>query len=65
MSYDSVAFRTEHKPVCVNHLGVVFELESLVGSTNKVSHFELESKNANNKGCCEWVSDNEPIRLRP
>jgi hypothetical protein len=20
---------------------------------------------ANNKGCCEWVSDSEPIRLRP
>ena len=22
-------------------------------------------KKANNKGCSEWVSDNEPIRLRP
>jgi hypothetical protein len=19
----------------------------------------------NNKGCCEWVSDSDPIRLRP
>ena len=25
---------------------------------------ELRIKN-NNKGCSEWVSDNEPIRLRP
>jgi hypothetical protein len=24
-----------------------------------------EMKNSNNKGCCEWVSDSEPIRLRP
>jgi hypothetical protein len=24
-----------------------------------------QTEDPNNKGCCEWVSDNEPIRLRP
>jgi hypothetical protein len=25
----------------------------------------IETKKENNKGCCEWVSDSESIRLRP
>jgi hypothetical protein len=33
---------------------------------NPICETNSENKNqANNKGCCEWVSDSEPIRLRP
>jgi hypothetical protein len=38
---------------------------TLVVETDANSSLMPEKHLQNNKGCCEWVSDSEPIRLRP
>jgi type I restriction enzyme M protein len=41
-------------------------IQPLVEANSRLSKSDFPDFNdPNNKGCCEWVSDNEPIRLRP
>ena len=49
----------------INNFRIAFFLKNTANYVKIFFALHTPKKRANNKGCSEWVSDNELIRLRP